>query len=130
MLALCVCCATVKTLQPESDVNTPTREIVVSWIDEAAAIVAAKKNGWAEGESLADFINDLNDYDKAKSGFASVTKAKAWARRNKRLDVFSGPEVIVYEWPNERKLSWERERVQLMRYVGDGQGWESVESAG
>jgi hypothetical protein len=102
------------------------RSIVVNWIDEAAVIAAATKNGWTAGESLADFVNDINDYDKVKDGFSSVAKAKDWARRNRHLDVFGNPEVIVYEWPDERKLSWERERVQSMRYIGDGQGWEDV----
>lgn len=101
------------------------QSIIVNWIDEATVIAAATKNGWTLGESLADFVNDLNDYDKVKAGFSSVTKAKDWARRNKCLDVFGNPEVIVYEWPNERKRPWERERVQFMRYLGDGQGWEA-----
>ncbi len=109
--------------------NAAVRSIVVNWIDEAALIVAATKNGWTEGESLADFVNDINDYDKVKAGFSSVTKAKAWAVRHKRLDIFSSPEVIVYEWPNYRKFSWERERVRFLRYSGNGMGWEELGAA-
>lgn len=108
--------------------NSAVRSIVVNWIDEATVIAAAKKNGWAEGESLADYVNDINDYDKVKAGFSSVTKAKAWAVRNKALDIFSSPEVIIYEWPNARKFHWERERVKFLRYVGGGEGWEELEA--
>lgn len=107
--------------------NSAVRDVVVCWIDEASVIAAATKNGWTEGESLADFVNDINDYDKVKAGFSSVTKAKAWAVRNKHLDIFSSPEVIVWEWPNYRKFHWERECIRFIRYSGDGMGWEELE---
>ena len=106
--------------------NSPVRSIVVWWIDEATVIAKAKESGWQEGESLADYVNDLNDYDKTKVGFSSVTKAKAWAVRNKRLDVYNSPEVLVYEWPNYRKFPWERECIRHLRYCHPGRGWEEM----
>lgn len=100
------------------------RRVYVEWTDEARMISEATPKGWTEGASLADFI-DMDAFYESRE-FPSVTKAKAWAVRNRKRDVWSQPEVTVYEWPDSNARSWERERVVSLRYQGDGDGWEEM----
>jgi hypothetical protein len=104
-----------------------TRAVVVQWCDDATMMAAAKAAGWDEDSAAS--ILDLVDEDIATKAreFPSITKAKEWARRNKALDFWRQPAIKVYEWPNARRRDHERERVQFLRYVGDGLGWEDVE---
>lgn len=102
------------------------RMVCVEWCDDATMTAAAKAAGWTEdsADSILDFVDETSAV-KARQ-FQTIAKAKDWARRNKALDFWGQPSVKVYEWLNDKRRSWERERISHMRYVGDGFGWEDV----
>lgn len=107
------------------------RRTFASWIDDGAAQSAARAKGWTPdgADSLLDVLGvaiDCGDFDRVRE-FASAAKAKDWARRNKARDMWGQPEVVTYEWPDARQLSWERTCVKRERYIGDGLGWENIE---
>lgn len=115
------------TAAPEVEaVKSASRAVIVEWIDTATVIAKAKERGWTEesADSLHDVV-DVDYYSKTRE-FPSVTKAKAWASRNKTRDLWNQPSIYVYEWPNANRRSWERERVRHLRYQGGGDGWEEV----
>jgi len=105
-----------------------TSTIVVSWCDEAQMMEKAKARGWTDdgldGPSIHDLV-DEGDCERDRE-FTTLSKAKDWARRNKTLDFWGQPSIRVYEWPDQRRLSWQRETVKRLRYVGDGCGWEDL----
>lgn len=100
--------------------------VVVEWCDDAQMMAKAKARGWTEDapESVLDLV-DEDECSEARE-FPSVTKAKAWASRNKARDFWRQPDIRVYQWPTARRLSWEREIVRHLRYVGDGLGWDDL----
>jgi hypothetical protein len=104
-----------------------TREVVVTWCHDKTMMELAAARGWTEDSELS--INDLVEESEADQHreFPTVTKAKNWARRNKGLDFWRQPSIRVYEYPDARRLDWQRERVQHLRYIGDGYGWEAIE---
>ncbi len=100
--------------------------VVVNWCDDAKMMALAKARGWTEDS--ANSILDLVDEDEADEAreFTTIAKAKGWARRNKERDFWRQPSVRVYAWPDRRRLSWQRETVKHVRYVGDGCGWDDL----
>lgn len=102
------------------------QDIVVSWCSEASMIQAATARGWTEGESLLDYVEPF-DHEERKAEFSSVTKAKAWAVRNRMLDCWREPSIHVYAYPNERRRHWEQETVRSLRYSGGGDGWVDID---
>lgn len=105
---------------------TRPRNIVIEWCDAEKMLALARSRGWSADstESVLDHVRE--DEADAWREFASVTKARAWARRNRSLDFWNEPTLAVYEWPDSRRLSWQRECVQRERYVGDGCGWHDL----
>lgn len=99
---------------------------VVKWTDTGSVMKAAESKGWSENsaDSLADVV-DFDSHTKEKE-FASLAKAKNWARRNRSMDIWNEPDIAIYQWPNDRRLSWERETVRILRYIGNGLGWEEI----
>jgi len=100
--------------------------VIVQYCDNATMMALASARGWTEYSS--DSIIDLVDEDEAdvEREFPTLTKAKDWSRRNKALDFWNQPSIRVYEWPDRRRFSWQRETVKHLRYVGDGCGWDDL----
>lgn len=115
-------CLAIVLMAKEQTMQT----IVVHWCNDAKMMALAKERGWTEDS--ADSILDLVEEDEAETerGFPTITKAKEWARRNKTRDFWCQPSVRVYAWPDGRRMSWQRETVKHVRYVGDGCGWDHV----
>lgn len=103
------------------------QSVEVGWIDDADMQALARERGYVGENSLADFV-DYGEVMRFKSGFSSVTKAKAWAVRNRTKDIFCNPEIRVYEYPDEHKHSYEAELVRYLRYIGSGDGWEELDA--
>ena len=103
------------------------RAFVAHWCDDKTLMQLARERGWHEEstDSLLDLVRE-DEADQARR-FDSLAKAKDWARRNRMLDLWHQPSVYVYEWPNEREFSWERETAVCWRYRGDGMGWEKMQ---
>jgi hypothetical protein len=101
--------------------------VVVEWVDTGQMYDLAKARGWTEegADSLLDLVQE--DECERTREFPSVTKAKAWARRNRTMDLWNEPDIRVYEWPNAARRSWEREQTRHLRYIGDGCGWEEID---
>ncbi len=108
----------------------PVIEVSVYWIDAALMQRLAIARGYLDDSSASwlDYV-ETDECEKSRGGFSSVTKAKAWAARNRGLDLWSQPEIACHEWPNARRLSYERTTTRRLRYVGDGYGWEELEVA-
>lgn len=102
------------------------RLIVVEWCDSDRMLELARSRGWDENSEAS--ILDLVEESEAEHGrqFATIASAKSWARRNKVKDFWQQPSVRVYEYPDVRCLSWQRETVKHIRYVGDGCGWDDL----
>ena len=100
--------------------------IFVQWCDDGQMMARAKARGWTE--DAPESVHDLVDEDECNETreFPSVAKAKAWASRNKARDFWRQPSIRIYQWPSTRRLSWERETVRHLRYVGDGLGWKEL----
>ena len=101
--------------------------VFVHWCDDKKMLATARALGWTEDSD--DNILDLVDEDvaDAEREFPSITKAKAWARRNTALDFWRQPSIRVYSWPDRCRRSWQRETVRQLRYFGEGLGWDENE---
>ena len=106
------------------------RLIVVQWCDDATMMRLARARGYSkDGDaSLLDLVEEWEAEQTRQ--FASMVRAKAWAVRNRNLDLWGQPSIVVYEWPDERRQDWKRETVEHLRYVGDASGtgsaWEDL----
>lgn len=99
---------------------------MVRWVNAEKMTALARSRGMTDdGDGLLDYASE--DECSESREFPSVAKAKDWARRNKALDLWHQPEIAVDAWPNSRRLSWERETVRRLRYVGGGLGWEEID---
>lgn len=105
--------------------STVVRDVFVGWSDVAKAHELAQAAGWQDGESLLDCIDEA-DCRKSRR-FQTIKAARSWAVRNRSLDLWQSPEIVVYEYPNARQLSWQGERVKHERYQGSGDGWEVLQ---
>ncbi len=98
-------------------------KVFVEWADDAEITRIAKLRGWDGGDCLLDYA-DEDDAPKSRE-FSSVTKAKSWAARNRDLDLWRQPDIVVNEYQHGRE--WDYKTVRHLRYVGDGYGWEEIE---
>ena len=99
--------------------------VIVNWCNDVKMVELAKARGWAEDtDGILDFVEE-NEAKETRE-FPTLTKAKDWARRNKTRDFWHQPAIFVYEWPDRRRLSWQREVVTHIRLVGDGYGWDEI----
>lgn len=99
---------------------------VVEWCDNIVILALAVSRGYVPDSN--DPILDVVEENEAtrEREFPTYAKAKAWARRNRKLDLWETPSVKVYEWPDSRRFSWQCERLSHIRYIGDGNGWETI----
>lgn len=100
--------------------------IVVDYCDGAKMVALAKARGWVEDtDGILDFVEEYEA--SVEREFPTLTKAKDWARRNKARDFWLQPAVRIYQWPDCKRLLWQRECVKHLRLIGDGYGWEEIE---